>query len=490
MQFQLLGWGPDLDPSTPGVLVDVNNVIPSTDGYRAMEPFELVDGGSIGGKWRSFILSQVGTNLRINAVLTDATFVSATFAATIYNWELGGSFSSAYSYSSTSTTWAVPVIMRQFDNNIIAARAKQKLVAIDSAGTGGVITSSPTCTTVETTRDFVIAFNTDAGFDWHCSAIGDERDWALSVSNQCVRGKLFDIKGPITAASKLNENVLAFSRSQCWLGRYVGAPDVWQWDRVSGDVGCVGPEAVAETPYGVVWVSPNDIHIYDGSVIRSLNTDPVRQTIFAGISRPLIRYAQVYWERKRGLLWFAFSPVSDTSFRYRTTAFAYHFESKRWSKADLSALAGGAVFTAFAQGGVQDYAIGTATWAQGVQQFDDLLIAVDISAANFMRASTTAQTAALGYVESGYIGNPSRSTMIRSVRPLFSSNDNSNGTLTLETRVQGLSGGSTATQTTTLDADFKYPLRQTGRWHSFKHVLTGTDVVNGYEVDLVPVGTR
>lgn len=494
MQFQLLGWGPDLDPSTPGVLVDVEGVIPTVDGYEPMQPF--IGAGSIGGSWRAFHLGRMSPGLRLHAALTDSTLGTPSAAASVYEYALQGGQSVVYNYGSTANTFTTPMIFRQFDDNIIIARAKNQLVSVTSAGVGGVITASPTCTTIESTKDFVVAFNTDAGFTWHCCAIGDERNWTVSVSNQCVRGRFYDVRDRITCASKYGENLAAWSQSQMWVGRYVGAPEVWQWDRVSGDVGCVGEEAAAETPYGLVWVSANDIHIYDGSVITPLDTQPVRRALFNSVSRQLIRYAQAFWERKRGIVWFAFPAAGDTVFRKRTAVFGYHFASKKWTKGGFSQfLFSEATFasmspTAFPQGSIQDYTVGTASWASGVQQYDDLLIAADTGAASFLRVAQDQTAYATGWLQTGYFGDNVVKTMAKAVRPRFSSNDNSNGTLTLETRLQGLSGGSTASQTATLDTDFKYPLRQTGRWHSFRHVLTGTDRVSGYDIDLVPMGQR
>lgn len=485
MQFQLLGWGPDLDPSTPGVLVDAFNVVPQENGYTPHPQIELIY--ALGSATRTMAVTKVSGQLQTYYVNVDTSGTAIT--GTFYQVRQVNSSVSLYTENAV-TNFTNHWTMRPFDDRMLFNRAGTKLLQTDGNTTATTIASSPTCQFFETSKDFVVAFRADNGAgitpDWWCCAIGDYSSWTANVSTQCVYGTFFGKDGELTASGRHGEALVAFTDTQTYVGRYVGAPDVWQWERVSGDVGCVGPEAQCQTPYGLVFVNRNDIYVFDGATIKPLDTKPVRKTLFSAVSRKLLSYAQVFYERKRDLLWFAAPAASESVFLRRNYCVAYHFKTAKWGRFQLVDN-----LTAFSQTPAYDWALSTAT-PYTDPTFDDLIVAAGLAGGARLFAPIGGESTAIteAYVETGFIGDQQVKTMVRAVRPRFTSNDNSNGTLTLKTMIQGLSGGATATQTATLDADFKYPLRQTGRWHSFKHVLTGTDVVNGYEVDLVPVGTR
>jgi hypothetical protein len=479
VQLQLLGWGPDLDPATPGVLVDAYNVIPTTDGFRALEPFDyIVTSASNTGYPRAFVSAKV-SGVTPHTII--AAYGSDSTLSTMTMWEIGfsGSINARGTY--TATTYTTPVLFRQFDNVMYAARSGSPLKSASVGGDFTAVSGAPSCALIESTRDFLVAFNTDAAYDWHCSAIGNGTDWTLNVSNQCVRGKFFDRQGAITAAGKVGEILAAFTDTQMWTGRYSGAPDVWQWERISNDIGCVGAEAAVETPFGLCWMGRNDIYIYDGTAPRPLDTDPVRTTLFGLFTRSLIQFCQLAWDRKRGLLWVYGPPAGASRLEHRYTAFCYHFGTKKWSKAETAA------HRSANQLPTSDYAFSNASVSA-----DDMLSVWGTSGVIYLvRAYPDGQVNATGYIKSGYVGDSTTRTMIRSLRPKFSAKSSSyNGTALVETRLADLSGGATATQTATLDADFKYQLRQTGKWHSWTVTLRGEDVVSAFDVDLVPVGNR
>src|SRR3546814_8413616 len=61
-----------------------------------------------------------------------------------------------------------------------------------------------------------------------------------------------------------------------YLGRYVGPPLVWAWQRVPGDIGCSGPESVAMVDTQHFFVGPSDFYTFDGTVPRPIG-GPVRE---------------------------------------------------------------------------------------------------------------------------------------------------------------------------------------------------------------------
>ena len=482
MQFQLLGWGPDLDPATPGVIIDMNGAIPTSDGFRALEQSILLSGPGSAQFARSLAVANTsgGTHAVIAAYGSDTTASTCT----LFEIVAGGTYTSRGTY--TASTYTTPVIFRQFDSSMFAAREGSSLRRAIKGASFTDATGAPSCALIESTRDFLIAFNTATSYDWHCCALGNAGDWTPSISTQSARGVFYDKGGPVLACGRFGESVLAWTTSQTWLGRYVGAPEVWQWEQLSRDIGCVGPEAVCETPYGVCWSSNSDIHIYDGQSIRSLDTEPCRRTMFEPLLEPtqIKSRRQLSLDRRNNLLWvFYANQVGGTGAEYvgRTKAVAYHFGSKKWSYLQTFATRAANQLQAFEYSGLSS-TVTTAVY--------DSLLFVPTGADLYHLDPSPGSVSATGYITTGLFGDTTTKTMVKSVRGRYSTRHPLATTANLLTQRSGMAGDTTAVQTATIDADMKFPFRQTGRYHSVKLNLQWTDVVSGLDIDLVPMGNR
>ena len=483
MMLQLMGWAPDLDPTTPGVMTSTTNILPRADGFGVLPtPSALTPVSTIPGFVRSWAIARSGNVLHTVVAAYGSQDSGTATTCTLY--EINGQGAVTARASCTASTFTEPVILRQFDNAMYAARAGYPLRFAPPLTDFTAITGSPECSLLESTKDFLIAFNTEAGFDWHCSAIGDPLDWALSVSNQCVRGKFFEKSGPIVAAGRYGEAVLAFTRSQTWVGRYVGAPEVWQWEQISREVGCVGPEAVEETPAGLCFVGLDNVYIFNGATITPLNTEGVRRTLFgdsssdpgAFIARALIGNSQLVFDKSRQLLWLFYQYGSLWN---RGQAVAYHFITQRWGTAFIPD------YRAASQLAQPDYSYGTSSGT-------DLLYFNGPSSNNGLYRIGNDAGTGNGSITTGWVGDVQRVSMVRAVRPKFSrSGGEFLSYLNLTSRLKAIDYGAvTAATASTLTADSSWLARQTGRWHRATINLRNRDVLHSIDWDVVPKGTR
>lgn len=474
MKLQLLGWGPDLDPTTPGILLDATNVYPTTDGLRALPTNESIAIASgLTGHVRSMAMAKSGANVHTVLAVHTGTY---TTAATLALSEVLADGSVTARGTCTAGTYTTPVVFRAFDAKMYAARSGSPLKNAAYNGDFTAVSGAPSCALIEATKDFLIAFDTADGYDWHCSAIGNGEDWSLSVSNQCVRGEFFDKSGPIVAAGRSSENLVCWTGTQMWIGRYAGPPEVWQWEQVSRDIGCVGPEAVAETPFGLCWVARKNVYVLRDNIPAPLNIEPIRRTVFEAIYQPHLQFTQLAWDRKRALLWM-FCNTFTEQYQARRQAYVYHFESQRWG------LSSAATFIkAASQLPVPEYAFGGTT-------YDDMpVIVADGTDTRLQRTNNAAGTAS-GVVASCLFGDPAVKTMVRAVRPVYSER-------AAATAVAYIGGAAMPGESVgyggaiTLDADDKFPTRRTGRWHSVQLSLVDNDVIAWLDVDAVPMGQR
>ena len=481
MKLQLLGWAPDIDPATPGVIVDASACVATTDGIRPMQSPEILFSTVTAAYPRSFAAVSVGDSTA--HIVCAAYSAGAATSSTCTLLEFSNALTTARG-TYTASTFTDPVIFRFFDGEMFAAKKNSPLKYAARGSDFTAVTGAPEASLLETTRDFVIAFDTTSGYDWQTCAIGNSHDWTLSVSNQAVRGELFNKSGRIVATGLFRENLIAFTETQMWIGRYVGAPSVFEWEQVAKDIGCVGPEAVAETPYGICWMSQSDVHIFDGTAPRSLNTQGVRRTMFYETSNEWRKHSQLAWERKSGMLWIIAAsddaPVSDY---WRKRQFSYHFESQKWMPgqstvwiSEINQLsAANYLFTA--AGPVRDEMMGTA-WAPGL---------LTVCAAQNVRVPTGTTSANF---KTGFIGDPSTMTMVKSVRPtIVDRYEGGACTGTLYSQMKTMDS-TAVTQVSPLTSDSDFKFRQQGRYHQIKVELQNEDCISGLDVDIVPMGKR
>lgn len=137
---------------------------------------------------------------------------------------------------------------------------------------------------------FVMAFDTNDGVygdrpdGWWCSGIRDQTIWTPALATQAANGRLIDSPGKITAAASLGSDVVAYKYNSMYLGRYVGAPVIWAWTRVPGDIGTSGAESVVTLGTQHFFVGPSDFYTFDGTVPRPIGGD-VREWFFLNLNQ-------------------------------------------------------------------------------------------------------------------------------------------------------------------------------------------------------------
>jgi hypothetical protein len=96
------------------------------------------------------------------------------------------------------------------------------------------------------------------------SDIEGPTDWTTTSANNAFEYVLDD-PGSILAGKVLGENIAVWTSSSLWLGTFVGNPsEVYQFERIEGAPGAVGPNAVCIFGQTVYWFAP-DLQIWEWS---------------------------------------------------------------------------------------------------------------------------------------------------------------------------------------------------------------------------------
>jgi hypothetical protein len=476
----LIGFAPDADPTSPGVIVEGKNIVPSEYGMRgAPAP---ADAG----------VDLLAADCRGAANITRITgsrFLFAGTPAKLYMLDGDGStwldVSRVADYTlGSDERW----VFAQYGDATLAAYPGAPIQRSIASADFADIAGAPSARIVVAASGFALAFNTSSFADeWYCSAIFDETDWTLNVDNQCVKGRLVQGSGQITAAKRLGDDVVAYKDNSMYIGRHVGAPAAWEWDQISGEVGCVGVDAVVETPGGHVFCGRDNIYICDGSAPRPLATGVIRRWLFGEMSGLYMHRTKLLWDRDNHLVWIYYVGAGDTQC---TKCVVYHVLSNRWGIADEGCEAVISFLTGSYTYDSGHPLITTYDASPGIP-FDSLfwISGREIPAIFNLnhRLSPLAGKCETAHMMTGDFGDDQGYTFCSAARVRYTKAPE---TSTVTGLVKDEAGVFFALGQSQAVNDGVHDLRQNGRWHRFRLDTTGDFHLTAIRPDLKPAGRR
>lgn len=480
--IKLAGWLPDADPTTPGVLVDCSNVVPTDNGLAgAPANQDAIDG-----------LSALTAQCRGAAVLMDTTGVRRTFAGTqtdMYELQSGAwvDISRTANYTGNSENrW----LFEQFGNIALAANDTEK-IQWSSSGVFQDVTAAPTAKIVFTTDNFVLALNVnhtalgDIPDGWWCSAYQDYSSWTASVTTQATTGRLIGNGGPLTAGLRLGPYAVAYKASCIFLGQYVGSPVVWQWERVPGDIGCVGLEALCDIGGAHIFIGEDNIWSYDGTRAQPLANGSIRQWFFDN-SAPDQRFRSIVkYDRHSNHVWIFFVGSGSTVI---DSAIVYHVSTRWWGKANRSIEAA----VNFVTPGITWDSMPGLTWdtAPDVPWDSQYWSGSGKSLAVFNtshKLQVINGVSVGGSITTGDFGDDSEVSMLRTSRVRFKQ---SPASATATAYSKAAEGDALTVGGVSSLADGKFDHRQSARFHRVMYSMSGPFEAIGYQPELVAAGQR
>lgn len=278
MRVPLSGFAPDLDPETPGILTECDSVIPTVKGLAAANSLAATGLPA---------LATTPTGAYATQLLDGTKRLFASSNSRIY--EAAGT-----SWTDRSRAGNYSGSQRQrfcvFGNNVLATNRSEPIGQAAPGGGFVDIAGAPDASIIVSVNGFVMAFDTNDGVygdrpdGWWCSGIRDQTIWTPALSTQAANGRLIDSPGKITAGAALGSDVVAYKASSVYLGRYVGAPLIWAWTRIPGDIGTSGAESVVTLGTEQFFVGPSDFYVFDGTVPRPIGQD-VREWFFLNLNQ-------------------------------------------------------------------------------------------------------------------------------------------------------------------------------------------------------------
>lgn len=463
--YPTLGLAPDADPSIIGVLTDCSGVIPSMRGMKGAP-------SPITGGIATLAATCQGT---VVTTLLDGTqrWIAGTgtklYEAGASTWsDISGT---AYAMSSTSR-WR----FAQQGNVTLGVNNTSTIVAsTGSAVSFTVIAGGPVAALTEVVGQFALVANTSVSTSqWRCSALGDYTSWTAAVATQATSGLLTDAPGPLTGLKRFGGAVVAFKKSAMFYGVYVGAPTVWDFKQIPGEVGAMTQEAIANigTPENpkLIFMGADDFYVFDGSRPVPIGTNRVREQVFNSLQQSRYFACAAHHDKAKSIVRFWY-PVTDTMMPDKCVV--YNYRTDKWGRDDRQIQ----LPTDYALAGVSYDGLGGqyATYADLPNlPYDSAFQSNSQTLPGIFDTTGTVKTltgpAATTSLTTGDFGDDVQFATVIRIRPRFITAPSS-GSMTNYYRNN--LGDSLTTDTTTLLANSVFDVIREARWHRLSFSFAG-----------------
>lgn len=479
----MIQFAPDLDPTTPNTLMECTNVVPTVKGYTACYTGVNTSFPALASAVKNIVIANKLDNSRRFFVGTQTKIFEGSSSA----WtDRSGS---AYDIGGGSNTWS----FGQFGDYSLAI-AKTVYLQASSSGSFSTVATAPQASCLAVNGGFVMVADTsdatygDSPDRWWCCAQYDHTSWTPSVATQATTGRLIDSPGPITSLESFGGGFVAFKANSMYVGSYTGAPAVFSWQMVPGEVGCRGKDAVAKAGALLYFLGNDNFYVFDGSRPTAIG-NPLREWFFKTQVNPAyISMVKATYDRPNQFVWWFYPSGSSITLN---KALVYHIPTNRWGSVTIDVEAA----ATYLSESVTYEGLGTL-----YSTYDSLPTNLPFDSPYWLAQSqvmsiadpthtiqTLVGTPSASSITTCSIGDPQQFSTVSRVRPRFSTTPTSS---TLTHYYDDDYGDNwTAGPTSTL-TNGSYDLLKSSRWHREKMDMVGGWELIDYKVIVIPDGTE
>lgn len=481
---KLLGFAPDADPTTPGVITSCTNMVPGQTGMMGAPTGQTpTDAPALAAECRgAAVVAKLDATRRIIAGTQTKLYELS-----------GGSWadvSKAGNYvGGTDSVWS----FTQFGDSTIAANGIEAIQR-STAGAFTTIATAPIADVVFSVGSFVMAMSTSDGTygdqsdRWWCCASYDDTSWTPSLSTLAATARLVSTPGPILSGGRLGEYAIAYKEKAIYLGQFVGAPEVWNFTLVpGGEAGCVGRDAWCDIGSAHFIVGKDNFYLFDGTRPAPIGVGVVRDWFANTVAPAQLFKVKCEYDRQNNLVWIFYPAIGST---VCNQALVYHVGTQQWGHATITVeavldyISSGVTITGLdgisaTIDGLTDYSFDSQYWLSGGR-------ALSVFNSSHQLQLLTGATTTSG-LTTGDMGDDERFTLLKKIRvryaPGFAPSATAVQVFGKQTEGAALTSGTTATMT-----DGRLDVLQSARFHRAAFTFTGPVKVLAMGIDVKPQG--
>lgn len=478
----IIGFAPDIDKGTPGVLASCVNLIPYLNGMEGgPAPVTPPSVPALESPCRGAVVARMLDDTRRLIAGTSTKLFELVSGAWVDRSRVGGYAAAA------GARWS----FTQFGNATLASTGYEPIQRSES-GAFADIAGAPKAQILFSVGSFVMALNTDDGVakpdGWHCCAVFDDTDWTPSLTTQAASGRLVATPGRLTAGARLGNYAVAFKERSMYLGQYVGPPVVWDWSQVADyGAGCVGKDALCDIGGGLFFVGPDNFWIFDGASPQPLADGVLRQWFAINANAEYLYKTVCTYDRTNSRVWVFYPSAGSTEC---DAVLVYHVLSKRWGRAEHAIQCALAYISPAATYDTWD-AFGASYDDLPSVGFDSPLFLAGINSQAFFNTSNQLQTLSGDSVSSGMttgeVGDDDAVMMLQQIRLRYALAPQS---ANVQTQHMANSGGDWTMGVTGVMNDGKFDTLKSSRWHRATVSFTGPVRVTHMNAKMKQAGNR
>jgi hypothetical protein len=330
--MKLIGYAPDIDQTIEGVITDCSAFIPTEKGMQAAPSAQ--DGGT--DALSTACLGASSVRKLDNSFRLIAGIATKLYELSGSSWVDVARLAGGNYAATTDNPWR----MTQFGNTTLAVNKSDTLQYSESSNFADV-SGAPKASIVETVQNFVFLFDTDEGTygnspnRWWCAGIGTYDDWVPAIATQCATGILTSAPARISAGKRFGNQIIAYKERAMFIGTYVGAPTIWDWQQIPGEAGCSSQEAVvnigtAENPVHI-FMGIDDFWRFDGARPVPIGA-PLRKTVYADFDAAYANRIKSLHDRKNSRVYFFYPSLGGSG--AIDSCVVYHYRNNTWGRDD------------------------------------------------------------------------------------------------------------------------------------------------------------
>jgi hypothetical protein len=330
--MKLLGYAPDVDETQEGVIIDCSAFIPTEKGMQSAPSASDIGIDALAAQcYGAAFTRDLDDTFRVFAGTQTKLYELSGTSWTDRTRASGGD----YNLGATDF-WR----FAQFGDTTLAVN---KTDVLQSSATGAFadVSGAPKASIVETVGNQVFLCDTDDATygdspnRWWCSGLRDFTDWTPSITTQVATNTLVSTSGRITGAKAFGNQIVIYKERSMYIGTYVGAPAIWDFNQIAGDAGCSSNEAIVnigtlDNPVHI-FMGKDDFWRFDGARPIPIGA-PLRRTVYEELDPTNAYKIKSLLDRVNQRIYF-FYP-SKASGGSLNKCVVYHYRTGQWGRDD------------------------------------------------------------------------------------------------------------------------------------------------------------